>query len=119
MKLKHASAFRALQNPGLFKYEHYRQAAIAVCAGILIRLVIAVPVCPGISYICKPFPLMTFQIVAVKVALWMISFFVNFEAATWDDKLVGGLDFVANSVLQLPFFLMSLMRYITPTLDDM
>ncbi|KAL8713878.1 MAG: hypothetical protein Q9220_002024 [cf. Caloplaca sp. 1 TL-2023] len=36
-------AFRALQNPGLFKYEHYQQAAIAVCAGILIRLVVAVP----------------------------------------------------------------------------
>ena len=38
------SAFRALQNPGLFKYEHYRQAAIAVCAGILIRMLIALPV---------------------------------------------------------------------------
>lgn len=45
--------------------------------------------------------------------------FVNFEAATWDDQLVGGMDFVAKSVLQLPFFLMSLMRYITPTLDHM
>ena len=37
-------AYRALQNPGLFKYEHYRQAALAVCAGILIRFLIAVPV---------------------------------------------------------------------------
>ncbi|KAL9001762.1 MAG: hypothetical protein Q9188_005272 [Gyalolechia gomerana] len=94
-------AFRALQNPGLFKYEHYQQAAIAVCAGILIRLIIAIP------------------IVAVKVALWSVSFFVDFETATWDDQLVGGLDFVANSILQVPFFLMSLMRYVTPTLDDM
>ncbi|KAI4147602.1 MAG: hypothetical protein LQ341_001755 [Variospora aurantia] len=94
-------AFRALQNPGLFKYEHYRQAAIAVCAGILIKLVIAVP------------------IVAVKATLWTFSFFINFEAATWDNKLVGGLDFVSNYVLQVPFLLMSLMRYITPTLDHM
>ncbi|KAL8949434.1 MAG: hypothetical protein Q9222_004457 [Ikaeria aurantiellina] len=94
-------AFRALQNPGLFKYEHYQQAAIAVCAGILIRLVVAVPV------------------IAVKVSLWTLSFFVNFEAASWDDHLVEGLDFLANSVLQVPFFLMSLMRYITPTLDHM
>ena len=38
---------------------------------------------------------------------------------TWDDKLVKGLDFIANQVLQVPFFLMSLMRYITPTLDHM
>ncbi|KAL8735538.1 MAG: hypothetical protein Q9166_000706 [cf. Caloplaca sp. 2 TL-2023] len=94
-------AFRALQNPGLFKYEHYQQAAIAVCAGILIRLLIALP------------------IVVVKATLWVASLFVNLEAATWDDQLVGGLDFVANSVLQVPFFLMSLMRYITPTLDHM
>lgn len=94
-------AHRALQNPGLFKYEHYRQAAIAVCAGILIRFLIALP------------------IFAVKASLWAFSFAVDFEAATWDDKLVGGLDFIANSVLQVPFFLMSLMRYITPTLDHM
>ncbi|MCJ1338553.1 hypothetical protein MMC09_003842 [Bachmanniomyces sp. S44760] len=94
-------AHRALQNPGLFKYEHYRQAAIAVCAGIVIRLLIAAP------------------ILGVKVLLWFLSFVVDFESATWDDKLVGGLDFIANSVLQVPFFLMSLMRYITPTLDHM
>lgn len=40
------AAYRALQNPGLFKYEHYRQAAIAVCAGIVIRLLIGAPVSP-------------------------------------------------------------------------
>lgn len=51
--------------------------------------------------------------------LWATSFVVDFEAATWDDGLVGGLDFIANSVLQIPFFLMSLMRYITPSLDHM
>ncbi|MCJ1398757.1 hypothetical protein MMC11_001958 [Xylographa trunciseda] len=94
-------AYRALQNPGLFKYEHYRQAAIAVGAGIAIRLLIAAP------------------IFGIKAFLWLLSFMVDFEHATWDDKLVGGLDFIANSVLQVPFFLMSLMRYITPTLDHM
>lgn len=59
------------------------------------------------------------QIVAIKAILWLLSYFIDFEGATWDDKLVGGLDFFANSVLQVPFFLMSLMRYITPTLDQM
>ncbi|KAL8651476.1 MAG: hypothetical protein Q9210_003231 [Variospora velana] len=58
-------------------------------------------------------------IVAVKTTLWTFSFFINFEAATWDNKLVGGLDFVSNYVLQVPFLLMSLTRYITPTLDQM
>lgn len=59
------------------------------------------------------------QIIAVKAILWGTSFFIDFDSMTWDDKLVGGLDFIANSVLQVPFFLMSLMRYITPTLDHM
>jgi hypothetical protein len=37
-------ALRALQNPGIFTSSHYRQAAIAVAAGIAIRLAIAIPV---------------------------------------------------------------------------
>jgi len=56
---------------------------------------------------------------ATKASLWALSFMMDFDAVTWDDKLVGGLGFLANSVLQVPFFLMSLMRYITPTLDHM
>lgn len=56
---------------------------------------------------------------AAKASLWTLSNLINFDSVTWDDKVVGGLDFVANSVLQVPFFLMSLMRYITPTLDHM
>ena len=40
----HGAAHRALQNPGLFTSEHYKQAALAVLAGIAIRLIIAVPV---------------------------------------------------------------------------
>ena len=59
------------------------------------------------------------QIIAVKLTLWFLSFILNFDTVTWDDQLVGGLDFIANSVLQVPFFLMSLMRYISPTLDHM
>jgi len=59
------------------------------------------------------------QIIAIKATLWFLAFFVNFDTVTWDDQLVGGMDFLANSVLQAPFFLMSLMRYITPTLDHM
>lgn len=55
----------------------------------------------------------------IKVLLWALSFVVNFESKTWDDKLVGGLDFIANYVLQVPFFLMTLMRYLTPTLDQL
>ena len=59
------------------------------------------------------------QIICIKATLWSFSLFFDFDSITWDDKLVGGMEFLANSVLQVPFFLMSLMRYITPTLDHM
>lgn len=38
-------ALRALQNPALFTSEHYKQAALAVLAGLVIRLLVAIPVC--------------------------------------------------------------------------
>lgn len=37
-------ALRALKNPGLFTSEHYKQAALAVLAGIVIRILVAIPV---------------------------------------------------------------------------
>lgn len=37
-------AHRAMQNPKLFTGEHYRQAALAVAAGIAIRILISIPV---------------------------------------------------------------------------
>jgi hypothetical protein len=63
--------------------------------------------------------LTTAQIVGVRVLLWILSFVVNMEHAHWDDAVVEGLHFLEHSVLQVPFFLMTLMRYITPTLDQM
>lgn len=57
--------------------------------------------------------------IIIKLAIQIASIVVDLDSATWDDKLIGGLNFVSNSVLQVPFLLMTLMRYITPTLDDM
>ncbi|KAF7563764.1 hypothetical protein G7046_g374 [Stylonectria norvegica] len=88
-------------NPAIFTNDHYRQAAIAVLAGIAIRLIITIP------------------IVGIKVLIWFISLFISLDSVTWDDKVVGGLDFVAEYVLQVPFFLMALMRYVVPTLDNL
>ncbi|TAQ85839.1 hypothetical protein B7494_g5842 [Chlorociboria aeruginascens] len=94
-------ALRALQNPSLFTSQHYQQAAFAVAAGIAIRLAISIP------------------IIGIKVFLWALSFWIDFQNASWDDTLVNGLDFIQNYVLQVPLFLMTLMRYVTPTLDNM
>lgn len=48
-----------------------------------------------------------------------VSLFYDLGQTTWDDSLIRGLDLVANQVLQVPLFLMTLMRYVTPTLDNM
>lgn len=93
-------ANRALQNPGLFTTDHYRQAAIAVCAGLAIRIILNVP------------------IYTVKAFIWVISVFVNLDQETWDETVVNGLDFISRHVLQIPFFLMMVMSSITPTLDN-
>ncbi|KAI0122327.1 formamidase [Daldinia grandis] len=101
IQLTLVGAHRALQNPAIFTNDHYRQAAIAVGAGIAIRLAIAVP------------------IIGIKVLLSFLSLIFDLDKATWDDTLVNGLDLIANHVLQVPLFLMTLMRYMTPTLDNM
>lgn len=55
----------------------------------------------------------------IRLGLWMLSLFISLESAQWDDSIVNALGFVEENVLQVPFFLMSLMRYIVPTLDDL
>lgn len=101
VQLTFVGAHRALQNPQLFTTTHYRQAAIAVCAGLAIRIILNIP------------------IYAVKAFIFILSFIIDLDHETWDDTLVNGLDFIAKSVLQTPFFLMTIMSSITPTLDHL
>ncbi|KAF2152596.1 transmembrane protein UsgS [Myriangium duriaei CBS 260.36] len=94
-------AYRALQNPQLFTSEHYRQAALAVAAGIAIRLIVSIPT------------------IGVRVLLWVLSWFMDFQASSWDDDVLRSLDFIEHSVLQIPFFLMTFIRHLSPALDAM
>jgi hypothetical protein len=48
-----------------------------------------------------------------------IGLFTDLEGVTWDDDIIDGVHFIENSVLQVPFFLMSLMRYLSPAMDGM
>ncbi|RMJ23628.1 Transmembrane protein UsgS [Aspergillus sp. HF37] len=91
---------RALRNPELFQYNHFRQAALAIAGGIIIHLVIQIP------------------IIAIKFLIWTASWVSNLDYVTWDDTVLSGLGFLSNSVLQVPFLLLTLMRYVTPTLDE-
>ncbi|KAI6245058.1 hypothetical protein HI914_06880 [Erysiphe necator] len=94
-------ALRALRNPSLLTSRHYKQVAIAIACGIAIRIAIALPV------------------LGIKVLLWLTSFVFDYEYVSWSHNVANGLGFIQNSVLQVPFFLMTVMRNITPTLDEM
>jgi len=94
-------AYRALQNPRLFNNALYRQAAMAVAAGFAIRLVISIP---GLI---------------VRILLFFVGFVVDLGSTQWGNKTLSGLHFIENSVLQLPLFLMSAMRFISPAMDEM
>ena len=45
-KLIVCTAVRALRNVELFKYEHFRQAALAIAIGIIIQIIVQIPVRP-------------------------------------------------------------------------
>ncbi|PHH68533.1 hypothetical protein CDD83_6057 [Cordyceps sp. RAO-2017] len=94
-------ANRALQNPEIFTSNHYRQALWAVFLGIGIRLIIAIPT------------------LVVRLLLRLTSVVYPLDTVTWDDSIIDGLDFIGEYVLQIPLFLMALMRYIMPTLDTL
>lgn len=51
--------------------------------------------------------------------LWALSLVYPLDSVEWDDSLTHGLDFVEEYVLQVPLFLMTLMRYVDPTLDNL
>lgn len=62
--------------------------------------------------------LIAIPIYGIKILLWFASFIFSLDQ-TWDDSIVSSLTFLENHVLQVPLFLMTLMRYVTPTLDDL
>ncbi|KAK4498160.1 hypothetical protein PRZ48_010816 [Zasmidium cellare] len=94
-------ANRALQNPRLFSSEHYKQAALAVAAGIAIRLLVAIPT------------------LGIRVLIRFAGLFTDLQGSTWDEDIIDGIEFIEHSVLQVPFFLMSFMRYLSPAMDHM
>jgi hypothetical protein len=101
MQLTLVGAHRALQNPAMFTSTHYKQAIAAVVIGIIIRLIVSIP------------------LVTVRLALWLLSFVYSLQDVTWDDSLIEGLNFIGEYVLQVPFFLMTILRHGLPTLDNL
>ncbi|KAB5526282.1 hypothetical protein GE09DRAFT_467255 [Coniochaeta sp. 2T2.1] len=101
IQLTLVGAHRAMQNPAIFTNKHYKQAAYAVLAGISIRLLVSVP------------------ILAIRLLLYLLSFVYDLSSTSWDDRVISTLHFIETYVLQIPIFLMTLMRYATPAMDNL
>lgn len=48
-----------------------------------------------------------------------VGLFTDLKSSGWDNEILEGIDFIEHGVLQIPFFLMSFFRYISPSLDNM
>lgn len=59
------------------------------------------------------------QIAGLRLLIWIMSFILPPDSMTWDESVLEGLNFIGEYVLQVPFFLMTLMRYVVPTLDNL
>lgn len=94
-------AYRALQNPALFTKSHYRQAALAVAAGVFISLLVSVPV------------------FIFKFGIYLTSLVSDLEQHSWDDRVLDTLHFLQNHVLQVPLFLMTVIKHVSPAMDQM
>lgn len=112
-------AYRALQNPALFTSEHYQQAALAVAAGVAIRLLVAIPVRSHFRRSSSKFQLTTLQTFGIQLILQFIGLFKAAEHSTWDADILEGIQYIEHHVLQIPFFLMTFMRYLSPAMDHM
>ncbi|KAF3934359.1 hypothetical protein ABW19_dt0203123 [Dactylella cylindrospora] len=101
-QLTFVGAYRALQNPNLFHSQHYKQAALAVLVGVLVKILVDIP------------------ILGVKIVLMVSGWFADLKTAGWDDQIIRGIGFIEKNVLQIPFFLTTYTSwYLTNALDDM
>ncbi len=97
IQLAFLGAIRALQNPQLFTSEHYKQAIVAVLAGLALNLLTALPM------------------FLLRGCVTVVSLFADLSNATWHDDIFKLLHFIQHWVVSglslLPFDIITL----TPT----
>ena len=55
----------------------------------------------------------------IRFLVNFIGLFKDLESSKWDEDIVEGIEYIEHHVLQIPFFLMSFMRYLSPAMDHM
>lgn len=59
------------------------------------------------------------QTIGIRIFIKFLGLFTDLSGAKWDEEIIEGISFIENSVLQVPFFLMSFIRQLSPAMDHM
>lgn len=59
------------------------------------------------------------KLALARATFWATSFVIDTQTVTWHEEVINAIDFLQHSVLQVPFFLMNLWKFLSPALDDM
>ena len=59
------------------------------------------------------------QTIGIRVLIKFLGLFTDLSGSTWDEEIIEGISFIENSVLQVPFFLMTFIRQLSPAMDHM
>lgn len=59
------------------------------------------------------------QTIGIRVLIRFLGLFTDLSGSTWDEEIIEGISFIENSVLQVPFFLMTFIRQLSPAMDRM
>lgn len=59
------------------------------------------------------------QTLGIRILIRFLGLFTDLQSSSWDEELIEGIEFIEHSVLQVPFFLMSFMRFLSPAMDQM
>jgi len=58
------------------------------------------------------------QTLGIRLLISFTGLFTDLSQSTWDEEVIDGIHYIEHHVLQLPFFLMSFMRYLSPAMDQ-
>ncbi|KAK9449399.1 uncharacterized protein V1518DRAFT_415898 [Limtongia smithiae] len=118
-QLTFLGAYRALQNPDLFREKYYRQALYAVGLSLAIQFAIYVPlwlVKGAVMLVAAIAGMFTGGAEAVRTA--GVDEVPSTTTSRAED-VIATVDFIQSQILNLSGLLIGLMRYMRPEMDDM
>lgn len=73
-----------------------------------------------VRYVVETLKLMI-QVLLARLSIWTTAHFTTLQGGTsqWENHVIDTVDFLQHNVLQVPFFLMNFIKFLSPALDNM